>query len=384
VTVWWGLLRKELLEISRDKRALMTSLGLAFMAPLVIYGGISFSIKQASATPPAWIDVLNPEAAPALVELLAEARIYASGTHDDPGTGEKTRLALEIDPEFSAAIAAGSQARVTLRGELNEDAVRPVLNRVRGLLQEFSASTAGVRLLMRGVDPRLLRPLDVQERNTAAAANNAGSMTMMIGIYVIMAAFFSAIATAVDSSAGERERNVLEVLLIQPVRTIDIVSAKLVGVFLVAMLGVLLTLTFSAFAMSQVELEKVGLSFSLSPLNFLFIVLAMVPVAFLAASLQLLVAFFSRTFKEAQSQVSLVIMIPAFAPLILMFIPQPPDWLRQLPVTGQFLYLEQVFKTETVNPTGPLISAAGTLALCAVFVWLTSRHLASARSINAL
>lgn len=384
MTVWWGLLRKELLEISRDKRALMTGLGLAFMAPLVIYGGISFSIKQASATAPAWIEVINPEAAPALVELLAEARIYASGTHDDPDTGEKVRLALEIDPAFSAAIAAGEQARVTLRGELNEDAVRPVLNRVRGLLGEFAASTAGVRLLMRGVDPRLLRPLDVQERNTAAAANNAGSMTMMIGIYVMMAAFVSAIASAVDSSAGERERNVLEVLLIQPVRTIDIVTAKLAGVFLVAMLGVLLTLAFSAFAMSQVELEKVGLTFSLSPRNFLFIVLAMVPVALLAASLQLLVAFFSRTFKEAQSQVSLVIMIPAFAPLVLMFVPQPPDWLRQLPVTGQFLYLEQVFKTETINPAGPLISSLATLALCAVFVWLTSRHLASARSINAL
>jgi sodium transport system permease protein len=194
----------------------------------------------------------------------------------------------------------------------------------------------------------------------------------------------SSIATGVDTSAGERERNVLEILLIQPVQSLSIISAKLMGIILVAMLGVTLTLTFSALAMSQVELEKVGLSFNLSPFNFIAILLAMIPLAALGASMHLLVGYFSKTFKEAQSQVSMVIMVPALAPLILMFTPDPPDILRQLPVTGQFLYLEQIFKAERIDPIGPLLASAATLAIAALFVWLTSRQLGSERSINAL
>lgn len=384
MTAWWGLLRKELLEISRDKRALMSALGIAFVAPLVIYGGIGFAIKQASDTPPAWVDIVNPEAAPVIVELLAEGKIYDVRTSDDPEAPAEGKLEIAFEDDFLEKIANGEQTEVFVRGELNEDAVRPVYNRVRGVLRGFTNSTAAVRLIMRGVDPTLVRPIDLQEQNTAPASNNAGPMTMMIGIYVMMAAFVTSIASAVDTSAGERERNVLEVLLIQPVRAIDIVTAKLTGVFLVAMIGVTLTLTLCALAMSQVELEKIGMAFTLSPLNFLAIMLTMVPMALLGGSLNLLVAYFSKTFKEAQSQVTMVIMIPALAPMVLMFVPEPPEVLRQIPVTGQFLFLEQLFKAESIDPAGPLLASGMTLALVALIVAATCRQLGSERSINAL
>lgn len=382
--IWRALLKKELLEISRDKRALLSGLALAFLAPIVVYGGISFAIEQASGTPPAWIEVINPEAAPVLIELLEEASIHDIGSSDKADRPGTARLIVHIAPTFSEDVASGETTDITLRGELNDDAVRPIAHRVEGVLREFASQTAGIRMLMRGVDPRLLRPIQIQKENTAVASNNAGPMTMMIGFYVMMAAFVSAIASAVDTSAGERERNVLEMLLIQPVRSIDIVTAKLAGIFLVAMLGVTLTLAFSTLAMSQVELERIGMAFTLSPMSFIAILLMMVPLALLGGSLNLLVGYYSKTFKEAQSQVTMVIMLPALAPLVLMFVPETPDILRQLPVTGQFLYLEQVFKAESINPLGPILASAGTLLLSFAFVFATSRHLGSERSINAL
>lgn len=384
MSVWLGLLRKELLEIRRDKRALLAGLGLAFLAPLIIYGGTSFVIKQASAEPRVWINIVHADAAPALVESLNEANIWDINTSEDPERPESAKLTLLIDPRFSEAIGSGTEAKLTLRGALYEDSVRPVLNRVRRVINEHASTTAGVRLLMRGMDPKLIRPIRTEEQNTAPAANNAGTLTMMIGIYVMMAAFVSAISSAVDTSAGERERHVLEILLIQPVSSLAIVTAKLTGVFLVAMLGVLLTLTFSAFAMSQVELEKIGMAFSMSPINFIAIIAAMVPLALLAGALNLLVAFFSRTFKEAQSQVTMIIMVPAIAPMVMVFTPDPPDVLRQLPVTGQYLFLEQVLKGESISASAPLLASVGTLVISGIIVWLTSRHLGSERSINAL
>ncbi|MDA0796966.1 MAG: hypothetical protein O3C55_11080 [Proteobacteria bacterium] len=150
------------------------------------------------------------------------------------------------------------------------------------------------------------------------------------------------------------------------------------------MLGVTLTLTFSALAMSQTELEKIGMACTLKPLNFIAILLMMMPLAPLGGSLNLLVGYFSKTFKEAQSQVTMVIMLPALAPIVLVFMPEPPEVLRQIPITGQFLYLEQVFKAERIAPLGPLLASGATLALAAALVLLTAHHLSSERSINAL
>lgn len=384
MNAWLGLLRKELLEISRDKRALLSGFGIAFLAPLIIYGGVGFAISQSSSTSPVWIEVINADRAPGLMETLAEARIFDVADWSGEGEEPTAKLEVIIDDDFATAIAKGWQTQITLRGDLNDDAVRPVLGRTRDILRQFASATAGVRLLMRGIDPRIVQPIQLREQNTAPASNTAGRLTMMIGIYVMMAAFISAISTAVDTSAGERERNVLEMLLIQPVRPFEIVSAKLAGIFLVAMLGVLLTLTFSALAMGQVELERVGMTFSLEPINFVLILMVMLPLALLAGSINLWVGYLSKTFKEAQSQVAMVMLIPALGPMTLMFVPEPPDLLRQMPVTGQFMFLEQILKAEAVAALEPILASLLTLVLVVVFTWLASRHLASERSINAL
>ncbi len=77
-------------------------------------------------------------------------------------------------------------------------------------------------------------------------------------------------------------------------------------------------------------------------------------------------------------------LIPALGPMTLMFVPEPPDLLRQMPVTGQSMFLEQMLKAESVVALDPVLASVFTLMLVLVFTWLASRHLASERSINAL
>lgn len=386
MSIWLGLLRKELLEIIRDPRALMAGLGLAFLAPLVIYGGMSYAINRATDTPPAYVTLVNADAAPNLVVALAQANIKPLEQAPAKALERWQAMAIEvrIPEDFRDALSSGEVADITITANLNEDPAGTVVRRIQGTIRGFAGVVAQRRLLMRGVDPAIVAPIDIHVHDTAPAENNLGRASMMLVIYVIMAAFFSALSSAIDTSAGERERNMLEVLLSQPVRTIDVVTAKLSGVVAVSMFGVALTLALSAIALSMVDLAKAGLSFSLSVTTSALALLAILPVSIFASALTLLVAFFSKTFKEAQSQVSLVIMVPAMLPMVMMFTDSAPGIINRLPITGQFVFIESLVKGELPALGDILIASTATLAAASLCVVLASRHLGSERSVNAL
>lgn len=386
MTAWSVLLIKELREIVRDPRALLAGFGLAFLAPVVIYAGLSYAIDRAADEPPAYVLIEGAAYAPNLVMALSDARLLPleEAPEDAREHWQSQAITLRIPSDFSEAIAAGKTLEFVIEGRLNDDAGGTVVRRLRNVLQSYGGELAQRRLLLRGIDLNLLRPVNIELRDTSPPENNVGRMSLMIVMYVMMAAFFSALSPAIDSSAGERERNMLEVLLCQPVRRIDIVAAKLSASFLVAMLGVTLTLSLTAFSMGQVDLAKAGMAFSLSPWVFLAALLAIAPVALFASALILLVAFFARSFKEAQSQVTLVIMLPALGPMAMMFMQGRPTILNWLPITGQYLYLERVLKGGALFETEIVSTSALTVLLAIVLALATAWHLRSEKSVNAL
>ncbi len=383
---WLGLLRKEFLELSRDPRGLMASMGLAIVAPLVIYGGMSYAVNQATDTPPTYVDMVEGDAAPNLLRALAADHIFPldDAPVDDRERWQKLDIRLVIPTDFRELISTGETVELMLTGNLREDPTSSVVRRINRSIAAFSGEVGQRRLILRGIDARIVNPLQVQIHDTAPPENNLGKASQMLVIYVIMAAFFSALATAIDTSAGERERNMLELLLSQPVRSIEIVTAKLAGVVAVSMGGVALTLLLSAVAMNMVDLTKAGLSFSLSVAGSIAVLLAILPVSIFAGALILLVAFFAKSFKEAQSQVTMVIMVPAMAPMLLMFTSSAPELVNRLPIAGQFIFIEQIIKGESPALLDIALASAGTLGLAAVFILVASYHLRSERSVNAL
>ena len=110
----------------------------------------------------------------------------------------------------------------------------------------------------------------------------------------------------------------------------------------------------------------------------------LLPLSVFAGSLQLFVAFFSRSFKEAQSTVNMVMMLPAVAPMALTFINDRPDILSWLPITGQYLLLESVFKGGGVSAAESGVTATGTLFISLLLCWAMSRRLRSQKAILSL
>jgi sodium transport system permease protein len=173
-------------------------------------------------------------------------------------------------------------------------------------------------------------------------------------------------------------------LLCQPVSTVKIILAKLSCASLIACIGVLLTLSLTSFSVGFVDLTKIGASFSLDAYTVFALLLLLIPICFFASALQLFVAFQAKNFKEAQSMVSMVIMLPAMVPVIMMFVDDKPQYLDWLPITGQSLIMDDLFKGLPVSWSLLGFTGFVTLAMTTVLVMLMAQKLKSEKVVLAL
>ncbi len=381
-----ALLIKEFKEAFRDKRALMVAMTMAMLAPVMILVLSKTMIKEMVETPPVYLNITGENFAPKLMNQLRQNNIFSladapENLHD---LWQERNIELIIPDDFVENMQEGRVITITLRADFSEKALNSPIRRVKNEINLYGQSIGAKRLIVRGIDPRILRPININDQDTSEPNSNAMFISLMLGLYVLMAAFMSGLSVAIDSSAGERERNVLEMLLCQPVSTFKIVLAKLCCASTISIIGVTLTLVLTSFSVSFVDLTKIGATFNLNVYMVLFLILLLLPISFFASALQLFVSFQAKSFKEAQSTVSMIIMLPAMIPVALMFIDDKPAWLDWLPVSGQSLLMDDLFKGLAINWAAFAGTAIVTIGITAILVTVLSLRLKSEKVVLAL
>jgi len=381
-----ALLSKEYKEAFRDKRALMVAMMMAVMAPVMIFALSKTMIKEMVETPPIYLKVSGAEFAPKLIKQLEKKNIllFSAVPDDDKRLWDERHIELIIPDSFAKDMIEGKTIDLTLSTDFSEKAIRSPIRRIKDEINTYARVIGYKRLIVRGIDARLLRPIKINEQDTAEPSSNAMFISMMLGLYLLMAAFMSGLSVAIDSSAGERERNVLEMLLCQPVSTLKIVLAKLCSASTISAIGVVLTLLLTSVSVSFVDLSKIGATFSLDVYSVFVIIVLLLPISFFASALQLFVSFGAKSFKEAQSTVSMIIMLPAMIPVALMFIDDKPAWLDWLPVSGQSLLMEDLFKDVPINWFEVFATGGVTIAMTVALVMVLAHKLKSEKVVMAL
>jgi sodium transport system permease protein len=381
-----ALLLKEYREAFRDKRALMVALGLAILAPIGIMLMSKIMIEKLVDEPPVYVKFVGAEHAPKLISNFADKNLFdfSDVPEDERSTWEKRNIVIEIPAGYAEDMAEGKPIKLHLQADFTDKAVQPPVRRINNAVREFSMSIGYKRLLLRGVDIRLLNPVKLVEQDTAKPDATFMLISMMLGVYLMLAAFMSGLSVAIDSSAGERERNVLEMLLCQPVSTLKIVLAKLISASTVSVIGVLLILVLTSISMGFVDLTKIGATFNLDFSTAIVLLLLLLPICFFATACQLFVAFQTKSFKEAQSTVGMLIGIPAFIPFVVSMMDDRPDWVHWLPISGQSMIIEKIFKGAEVDWLAVFATSSVTIAITAALILGLAKKLKSEKVVMAL
>jgi sodium transport system permease protein len=353
----WIVFRKELRESWRDRRTLGLLALFTLMYPVLIGFILNTHIKRATRPDNETITVAVIGAAqtPTLVAQLREKNIAIKevAPMDEAAIEEllrarKATAVLRVSDKFGENYQAMRPARLELWFDSGADTSER-RHDVEEVLRAYGSNIASARLLAHGVSPAALSPIQLQRYDTGTNASRSASLIgSMLGM-LFFPAFFCGMSAAVDSTAGERERRSLEVLMAQPVQPSQLIVGKWLAAGALGLIGMVVGLALGHAALSWLPLEEVGMAWRVSWPALALVLLASVPLPLLAAALQVAVAMNARSFKEAQSLVSILMLVP-MAPgvVVSMMELKIGTWMYLVPSLSNQTLLREVAKGEAV------------------------------------
>lgn len=386
---FWTVFRKELADALRDSRSWMIALVISMLSGPVVFTLMSTLISSMEEKARAReVVMLAPERAPTLVNFLQRAGATVLPAPADYEAqlrgGELLNGVLAPPADFEERLARGETVPVELVFDDSHSRAQPQIRTATNLVNAFNREAGMLRLIARGVSPQLLAPLATEERNLAPA-NAAGAQLLFIVPWVALIITVSgALSVAIDVTAGERERASLEPLLMNPVPVLGIVLGKWAVVMTYSVAIVVLTVAGFLVSMRFISSETLSALMQLQWREVWIFAAVLLPFAALVAALNMLAATFGRSYKEAQTYVTYIVMAVQFAALVPVFLStRDAGWQLYLPSIGQISVLMKTLRGETLTALHLLAPAAVCLAGAALCLLLQARLLRRERIVFA-
>jgi sodium transport system permease protein len=234
----------------------------------------------------------------------------------------------------------------------------------------------------RGISPAVVSPLRVEEVEVATTQQRAAQVLAFIPMFIVLAAFVGGMQIATDSTAGERERGSLEGLLVNPAPRAALVAGKCLAAAAVGMVTVGLSTALWANLPRFLPLQDMGIRFRIGGEEIAGILAAGLPVCLFSAALQAYVATMARSFKEAQSYMGVLILMPMLPGLLgTVYSLGDAPWMYAVPVLGQHVLLTAVLGGRAPAPWSYVLAAVVCVAAAAALMHLTTRLFRSERII---
>jgi len=361
------VLKKELRDHLRDRRtALMIFVSSIAVGPLVLIGMSYFISSIEEKAEKKEVFVQNIMHAPQLANFFARQdftikepkpdfrALISQGKHD---------AVLVIPDDFAEKFVTGDADVELVYDDTRQDAGAQSIGIIRRLMTGFNREVSTQRLLAHGVSPGLLRAVEVQDTNLGTPAQRAAMLLFIIPWLALIVGITGCMAVAIDMTAGERERGSLEPLLMNPIARPSLILGKWLAVACYGMGIVLLLLAGFAATLAFFPLPKIASIVSLSPSQYLGFAVMLLPFAPAIGALQMLIATFGRSFKEAQTYVSYLYTAVSFIPVIAMFAQlKDATWQLFVPMLGQMMVLTRILRGEHLEAMHFLIP----LGVCAL------------------
>ncbi|GGA65992.1 hypothetical protein GCM10011369_04400 [Neiella marina] len=352
----WHLYQKELLELTRDRRVMMTMI----LTPLLIMPiimaismGVTASVATAKQQETIRYDVRGEFSDYSVVAALNKQQGLS-----------RTTLARDVSPQ--QALAEGQVDLV-----LEVQGVMPnatwilhyngaeVFSRSTRLINTVKAELARqwqtTQLLSQGLDEsqqqRWLNPITLEKQSIADERETIGeAVGGFLPYLMLIIALSGAIYPAVDIGAGEKERGTLETLLMLPLSTTEIVLAKIALVSTTAFITASLMLlsmagwgAAAAFGLNIDVVKEAMQSFHFH--DFILILLSVIPACIMFGALMMAISFYARSFKEAQTYMGFAFTLP-FLPLLLASLPgiEMNFWWAMVPLSNVALAIKELAK----------------------------------------
>ena len=314
--------KKEIQGAIRDRRTLISMV----VVPLIFYpllflgiGYFSLMGQKNSETIPSTISIIGAKNSPELVEIFEKENnitvIQSENNSNDDMMGENIHLtidipeAIEIDYRGNNSVLASP---IIMHYDSTAQSSLVAKKRVTALIDTYRRNIIEERLNKIGLNNDFLEPFQEQWMDIAPQEKKIGFILGSILPYlIIILIFIGAMNSAVDITAGEKERGTLATLLVSQLSRLEIVLGKYFSVMTISaismflgLIGLSIAFLVPAYMLGEISIINVHFSFPL----FLFFFLILAPLVGFASAILILIGIFARNTKEASTYTTPIYM----------------------------------------------------------------------------
>lgn len=361
------LLRKELLDVFRDRKAIiMLVLVPLLIYPLIFFGSFAvMTMIQSSMEKGEYKVIVDTEDDGALMKQIAAYNTKKAS--DDKKSDEKksddmasdnssedtdieqieavnlekflqdsdykltddtlsTKLALVED------ILQDEAADVYVMSEVDENGRITYITKyvssitdsdyaetiIKDILDDLSEVETKEAIEAAGLDAdEITHPFGIKRQNIASTEQSAGSLLgMILPFMLVVSLLMGTMYPAIDTTAGEKERGTLETLLTLPIRNHEMILAKFLTVALMGIISALLNIVSMGFMIfylvKLVQSEAASsLGFDLKNFNFasflpasLVTILAIMAFSLFISAVTMCITALAKSYKEANNYIT--------------------------------------------------------------------------------
>ena len=379
-----AVFRKEVADNFRDRRTLVSALVMGpIFGPILFAFVINMSLKQSmtDATQTMELPVIGQEYAPNLVSFLNSKNITV--VDDGPQTRDEAITAVStgandvvvvVSESFGEDLKEGTPATVEVIADQANTTADRESRRAIGAIAEYNQQIASLRLVARGVSPGVMRPLNIDVVDVSTPSGRSGMLLGMLSYFFLFALLTGGMNLAIDATAGERERGSLEPLLCLPVKRDHLIFGKIFATCVFMAISLSLSLTAFHFVLGFVPLADLGMTPNFGPIQVVIAFLLLLPFTLVGASLMTLVASFTKSYKEAQTWVSVVLLAPTLPILVVSILQvRASTELMLIPSLSQHLLLVDMIKNEALAAVDIAVSVGSTLLIGGILTLVCAR-----------
>ncbi len=392
------ILFKELLSTWRDSRTLRATILMPLILnPLILLGlPILFNSTQSSEVEKRQIvGVIGLERMPANLKKLLETDSTQGKGIELKTVTDATKSVQDGDTEATLVLkqdlpteAGGASVPIELHLKLSSQKSRVVADKINTAIDAFVNQLVAKKLASVGLPEQTLRPVVAQTVSADTVAEKAsGIFGFFIPLLLLSGIIAGGQSTAIDSTAGEKERGSLEALLVTPISRFEVVVGKTLGVTAFSLLSaflsiisLLLTGWFSKNILPKLMKSDTPLSqlfggnIALDAQGYFILLLIALTAAAMLAALMLNICIFAKSFKEAQTYLVPLNLLVSFGSIGLQFADflQRSSLLYAIPLVGTMISILDLIKGKGSFSIAMIVVVTN-LVFTAIFVALALR-----------
>ena len=322
--------RKEFTEAMRDRRTLISTI----LVPILIFPMLTLGMANVAAMlveearhSVAKIMILGGDDSPSIIDGLKKTEnivvVSTASDYVDQITRKKIRAAVEIPPGLQQAAGNGDAPPVKIyiyNGDLKS---MSAATRIEKFFSEYRDGLARERLSAEKLPTGLLKPFDIKQQSVVSPEKEAAeTFGGIIPYLVIIMCLTGAMYPAMDLTAGEKERATMETILSSPISRTHLVLGKFLLVLTASLVTAALSVTsmgISSWAILNFHGGEEAISIHIGVRAVISVFAMALPLAVMFSAALITIALFAKSYKEAQSYISplmIIVVIPAVAAML--------------------------------------------------------------------